>query len=228
MPNGNVMQYTKSNPTANRLQLLSEVTSGVAYLHNLKVVHGDLKGANILIDDRGIARITDFGLMTMSDLSTILLSETIASPGGTIRWMSPELLDPVRFGSNSHLSRESDCYALGMVIYEILTGLPPFYHMLAYSPVVAVLSGERPEKPLNAESLGFSDVLWRLLQSCWSESRLMRPTAQQLFDYLSFAAPSWVPPPVYPIILIDTLNVTSVDSYSSLRVENLKSETEDR
>ena len=62
--------------------------------------------------------------MTMSDLSTILLSETIASPGGTIPWMSPELLDPMRFGSNGHLSRESDRYALGMVIYEVT--LPHF------------------------------------------------------------------------------------------------------
>ena len=57
--------------------------------------------------------------MTMSDLSTILLSETIASSGGTLRWMSPELLAPMHFGSNGHLSRESDRYALGMVIYEV-------------------------------------------------------------------------------------------------------------
>ena len=77
-----------------------------------------MKQANVLVDDRGSARITDFGLMTMTDLSTILLSETVASSGGTIRWMSPELLDPMRFGSNGHLSRESDRYALGMVIYE--------------------------------------------------------------------------------------------------------------
>ena len=56
--------------------------------------------------------------MTMSDLSTILLSETTTSLGGTVRWMSPELLYPARFGSNGRLSRESDCYALGMVIYE--------------------------------------------------------------------------------------------------------------
>ena len=97
--------------------------------------------------------------------------------------------------------------------------------MLGYSPAVAVLRGERPEKPLNAESLGFSDVLWRLLQLCWSESRSTRPTAQQLFDYLSLAALAWVPPPVYPIVPIDTPNATGVGSCSSLGVENLKIET---
>ena len=64
MPNGNVMQHTRSNPEANRLRLvsslavsprffslinedqLSEVAAGVAYLHELKIVHGDLKGAS--------------------------------------------------------------------------------------------------------------------------------------------------------------------------------------
>ena len=57
--------------------------------------------------------------MTMVDLSTILLSETVASSGGTYCWMSPELLDPQRFGSKYRLTRQSDCYALGMVIYEV-------------------------------------------------------------------------------------------------------------
>lgn len=57
--------------------------------------------------------------MTMAELSTILLSETAVSSGGTICWMSPELLDPPRFGSNGRPTRESDCYALGMVIYEV-------------------------------------------------------------------------------------------------------------
>jgi len=52
----------------------------------------------------------------MTDLST---SDTTAPPGGTIRWMSPELLDVVRFDSDGRPSRESDCYALGMTIYEV-------------------------------------------------------------------------------------------------------------
>ena len=57
--------------------------------------------------------------MTMTDLSKVVLSETAAPPGGTFGWMSPELLDPLLFGSNGRPTRESDCYALGMVIYEV-------------------------------------------------------------------------------------------------------------
>lgn len=64
--------------------------------------------------------------MIMTDLSTLLLSNTALSPCGTIRWMSPELLEPTRFGSDGLPSRESDCYALGMVIYEV-SGLTSFW-----------------------------------------------------------------------------------------------------
>ena len=78
-----------------------------------------MKQANVLVDNTGTARIADFGLMTMADLSAVLLSETAVSPGGTLSWMSPELLDPLRFGSNGRPTRESDCYALGMVVYEV-------------------------------------------------------------------------------------------------------------
>jgi len=78
-----------------------------------------VKQANILVDGAGTARVADFGFMAMIDLNTMLLPETIVSPGGTVRWMSPELLNPTHFGHNGRLTRESDCYALGMVVYEV-------------------------------------------------------------------------------------------------------------
>ena len=174
--------------------------------------------------------------MTMTDLGTEILSESAISSAGTFRWMSPELLNPERFNSNGHLTCESDCYALGMVIYEVkqlclahstlihlsqvLTGRPPFYHMRAFSPVTAVvMDGERPEKPLDSRSLGFSDDLWELVQLCWSQSTSIRPTAWQLSNGLSSAAPTWVPPPVYPIEVCP--DDTTAGSSSSSRILNL-------
>ena len=56
--------------------------------------------------------------MTMADLGTAFFSETDVPSGGTFRWMSPELLYQSRYGTNSRPTPESDCYALGMVIYE--------------------------------------------------------------------------------------------------------------
>ena len=57
--------------------------------------------------------------MTMGNLGTTLLSETIGSSGGTFPWMSPELLKLVGPNSNIRPTRESDCYALAMVVYEV-------------------------------------------------------------------------------------------------------------
>ena len=73
--------------------------------------------------------------------------------------------------------------------------------MRAFSPVTAVvMHGQRPEKPLHAESLGFSDTIWELVKSCWNESSSTRPSAEKLFEDLSAAAAlPWVPPSVYPI-----------------------------
>jgi len=90
--------------------------------------------------------------------------------------------------------------------------------MRAFSPVTAVLRGKRPETPLDAESLGLSGTLWELVQSCWSESSSGRPTVRRLFDYLSPAALAWVPPPVYPTIVIGTEGIADSNSSSLLRV----------
>ncbi|KAF9648138.1 kinase-like protein [Thelephora ganbajun] len=191
MRNGNVMEYTRGNPE------LSEVMSGATYLHELGVAHGDLKGANILVDDNGTARLADFGLMAiLIDLSTIPLSATTVSSVGTVCWMSPELL----FGQNSPRTCQSDCYALGMVIYEVLTGLRPFHNLSPFAVVVAVQKGGRPRKPPNARSLGLSDKLWELVLRCWNKSSSARPTARQLFRCLEDSSRTWIPPPEYPIL----------------------------
>lgn len=168
--------------------------------------------------------------MTIVDQSTFL-SGTVGSLGGTYRWMSPELLDPGSFGSNGRSTHESDCYALGMVIYEVsllhrsrrsliytfqvLTGVKPFYNVSDIQCVLAVSRGERPSKPSHAESLGFSATLWGLVQSCWSGTASARPTAQQLLDCLSLASPTWTPPAVYPIVVADPSSTTDSGSTDS-------------
>ena len=91
--------------------------------------------ANILVDRDRRACIADFGLSTITGVGThaaarasqasLISNDTLMSftGGGTRRWMSPELLDPERFGmpesEDNRPTRQSDCYALGMVIYEV-------------------------------------------------------------------------------------------------------------
>ena len=83
--------------------------------------------------------------------------------------------------------------------HQVLTGRRPFYHLGQYAVVIAVLNGEHPKKPLNAESLGLSDRLWRLVVQCWDESPSVRPTAQDFLRYLRDAPPAQAFSLEYPI-----------------------------
>lgn len=75
----------------------------------------------------------------------------------------------------------------------MLTGLVPFHRLRSPIVAFAILRGERPKKPQKASFLGFTDTLWGLLQSCWSEKGSERPSARQLFDYLRPASLAWAP-----------------------------------
>ena len=168
------------------------------------MVHGDLKGVwlripvavlrsdslftkpNILIDQDGHARLADFGLLTIiSDPSNPTASSSSVK-GGTTRWMSPELLDPDRFGSgNGRPTVESDCYALGMVIYEVLSGQVPFAS--DREPVVTrkVTEGERPRRPPQEEEpMWFTDDIWEILKLCWATKPEMRPSIESVLECL--------------------------------------------
>ena len=178
--------------------------------------------------------------MTMTDLSTVL-SESIDSSGGTYRWMSPELLHSKMHGTKCRLTRESDCYALGMVIYEVgwlhslrrsliyppqvLTGLKPFHDMPHLTFILPALNrGARPDKPLRAEILGFSDTLWELLELCWSRTSSGRPTARELLDCLSSASSNWVPPAEYPVPMTEASGSTDSDWSRPSKGENFTSD----
>jgi len=121
---------------------------------------------NILIGRTGQAYLADFSLLTIvSDQSTIISSWV---DGGTIRWMSPELLDPERFGlKGSRPTKQSDCYALGMVVYEVLSGQTPFASSAAPVVIRMILDGKRPGRPRGEEGELFTDATWEVLELCW-------------------------------------------------------------
>ena len=98
-------------------------------------------------------------------------------------WISPELLAPQKFGSvESRPTKESDCYALGMVILEVLTGQAPFARNGSWVTVMRkVLNGERPERP---KEVWFTDDLWGTLEQCWSPHPETRPTVKAILECL--------------------------------------------
>ena len=152
--------------------------------------------ANILIDQGGHARLADFGLLTIvSDPTNFTASSSLAS-GGTTRWMSPELLHPDEFGlEDSRPTKESDCYALGMVIYEVLSGQVPFTPLKDFIVMRKVTNGERPARPEGAKGVLFSDELWWKVNLCWATQPASRPSIAAVLEYLDQISGTWKPPP---------------------------------
>lgn len=98
----------------------AEVVSALEHLHGLGIIHRDLKPENILLDADMHIKITDFG--TAKILSTTDVSENKGKNSfvGTAQYVSPELL------TDKRANKSSDLWALGCIIYQLLSGLPPF------------------------------------------------------------------------------------------------------
>ena len=151
---------------------------------------------NILIDQAKCARLADFGLLTMVSEHTNFPTPNDSSTGGTARWMSPELLHPELFGPSDGLpTRASDCYALGMVIYEVLTGQPPFALLKELFVPWKVTDGERPERPEGVKGTWFTDDLWKMLGLCWKADAQSRPKIEDVREFLKEVSSIWKPLP---------------------------------
>jgi len=151
---------------------------------------------NILIDQDGCARLADFGLLTIVSDSTYHTSSSTPKGGGTTRWTGPELLYPDRFGrGDGRMTRESDCYALGMVILEVLSGKPPFPGDSNLIVIVKVINDERPEKPQGREEVWFTDDLWEILEQCWLPQPERRPAIEVVLKCLQQNSTAWLPLP---------------------------------
>ena len=152
--------------------------------------------ANILIDNDGHARLADFGLITIVSDSTNTTTSSSTNSGGTTRWMSPELFYPEKFGlKDNRRTKESDCYALGMVILEVLTSKAPFPQDDGFVITRKVVDGERPERPQGPEAAWFTNDLWEMLEQCWSPGPKLRPTVEVVLECLGRSSMAWHPLP---------------------------------
>ena len=110
--------------------------------------------------------------------------------------MSPELLDPDRFGlGDGRPTGNSDCYALGMVILEVLSGKAPFSYYNGVIVIRKITEGERPGRPQGAEEVWFTDDLWGMLEQCWSPQPERRPTIEAVLQCLKQGSTAWQPLP---------------------------------
>jgi len=109
--------------------------------------------------------------------------------------MSPELLDPDQFGfKDSQPTKESDCYALDMVIYKVLSGQAPFTLFKHFIVMRKVIEGEWPERPEGVERVWFTDDLWETLNLCWATEPENWPSIEAVLGCLEWVSTAWRPP----------------------------------
>ena len=148
---------------------------GLRFLHAKDVVHRDVKAANILIDEHGVAKLADFGL---SKAKAAFTAASVASGDGvkgTITHLSPEILDE-DFEERRPYSTASDVYALGIAFYELFSDEALYKGLAPDRMERFVLEQKRPPDcaPLRADA---PPALAELLKEMWAHEPSARPAA---------------------------------------------------
>lgn len=143
-----LLQYAdeKKLSQEERVELFLKVCDAIAYAHQEGVIHRDLKPSNILVEGDGHPKILDFGLAHLSH-PDIPITMTLVEPGrimGTLPYMSPEHAR----GDGNGISAVSDVYCLCVILYELLTGRPP-YEVRSQAPHqgLRVICEQAPDAP---------------------------------------------------------------------------------
>lgn len=102
------------------VRFTKQIIEGLEYLHWNGVIHRDIKGANVLVDNNGICKLSDFG--SSKNIGTALQSEKYNSLKGTANWMAPEVIKQTGHG------RYADIWSLACTVIEMATGKPPWHH----------------------------------------------------------------------------------------------------
>ncbi len=167
----------KSIPARRAAQLLSKVARAVHYAHQRGILHRDLKPGNILLDRKGEPHVTDFGLAKIIEQdSGLTQNETVI---GSPVYMSPEQAT----GQNKQLTTVTDVYSLGVVLYELLTGQPPFQGKTVLQTMHRVVE-EEPERP-GARKPGLDPDIETICLKCLKKPPQLRyGSAEALADDL--------------------------------------------
>lgn len=113
-------KYIQENhpiPYSKVIKIMSQILSGISYAHANGIIHRDIKPHNILIDNEGTVKITDFGIAVALSQNSITQTNSIL---GSVQYISPEQ------ARGNLVTKQSDIYSLGIVLYEMLTGVVPF------------------------------------------------------------------------------------------------------
>lgn len=184
------LSRSKTVPPADAFRVVAMVLRGVEAAHQLGIVHRDLKPGNVLLaqDHAGmpLPKVTDFGIASLAEGATRLTTSSAVI--GTPVYMAPEQAD------HGHVGPAADIYAAGVMLYEMLSGVPPFVGR----PMV-VLRGHVEREP--GRIPGLPDDVWNILTWMLAKNPADRfPTALAAAEALDQLAPRLAGlPPLPPL-----------------------------
>lgn len=129
-----IQEFAPLSP-AKSVQIMKQLTSAIAHAHENGIIHRDIKPQNILMDEQGNVKVTDFGIALTTSATSFTQTNSVL---GTVHYLSPE---QARGGVST---KKSDIYALGIVLYELLTGQLPFSGESAVSIALKHLQSDTP------------------------------------------------------------------------------------
>eukprot|EP01105_Mastigella_eilhardi_P009581 TRINITY_DN2256_c0_g1_i1.p1 TRINITY_DN2256_c0_g1~~TRINITY_DN2256_c0_g1_i1.p1 ORF type:complete len:471 (-),score=132.40 TRINITY_DN2256_c0_g1_i1:673-2085(-) len=144
-----------------------QILHALAYLHAEGIIHRDLKAANIYLNKAGNVKIAEFGAAAELNKKAKHFS-MVGSP----YWMAPEVIEIL-----GH-SAQSDIWSLGAAVYELLTGMPPFYGIPPMMAMFKIVHEDIPEVP------DVSPYMTSFLNLCFTKDPDLRPSATMLLGHL--------------------------------------------
>eukprot|EP00760_Papus_ankaliazontas_P012088 PhM_4_TR15186/c0_g1_i1/m.46554 len=160
----------------------TQILTGLEYLHNMRVVHRDLKGENLLVDKKGRVKLADFG--TSKELQTI--AQTLA---GTSHFMAPEVIR----GTGHDFS--ADVWSVGCCVIQMLTGRPPFSNFEMYAAMTHIC--EHPS-PWDATPASASEQCKDFVRQCMQPDPKKRATVSELLRHPWILSPPPTPAAAQP------------------------------
>ncbi|ODH51618.1 STE/STE11 protein kinase [Paracoccidioides brasiliensis] len=185
VPGGSIAMMLKQYNTFQEpliKNFVRQILAGLSYLHSRDIIHRDIKGANVLVDNKGGIKISDFGISKRVEASTVLGSGANLGGGaghlhrpslqGSVYWMAPEVVR-----QTAH-TKKADIWSLGCLVVEMFIGAHPFPDCSQLQAIFAIGSNQaRPPPPENAskEAMAFLDMTFEI-------NHEKRPSADELLS----------------------------------------------